>query len=598
MQENVTTSDYLYTAARIMDGQNIRPRDLGIGRLFESVRDAVIVADVTGQIVLWNPAATEIFGYSPSEALDMNIEVLVPDHLKKRHRAGLSHYQKTGHGRYVDSAELLELPATRKDGAEKWIEMSLNPIEPPGELGLDGKGFVLAIVRDVSKRKALEEQLTHKALHDSLTGLPNRALFVDRLEHALTHTARKGRQLAVLFMDLDDFKYVNDTLGHEAGDRLLAMVAKRLQRSLRDQDTLARFGGDEFVVLVEDVMSGQVAVQVAERILKLLDPPFSLAEEELRISASIGVALSVHAASDQWGTLLSQADAAMYEAKRKGKARYAIYDPATHLRSRERLRMGNQLKVALERSEFVLHYQPKVDLRTGTIVHMEALLRWHHPQRGVVLPSEFISLAEETDLIVPLGQWVLKEACSQIRRWQELYPRAPAIVADVNLSARQFHQLDLGGEAAKILNETGLDPSHLELEITESVLMEDAPSTVAPLKHLKDLGVRVAIDDFGTGYSSLSYLKRLPVDTLKIDRSFISGLNTDLEDEVLVSGMINLAHGLGLRVVAEGVETEQQAARLKAMGCELAQGYQFYRPISAEAATLLLGNGASSGLHR
>ena len=575
-----------------MDNQNISPRDLGIGRLFESVRDAVIVAEASGQIVLWNPAATEIFGYSPSEALDMNVEVLVPDHLKERHRAGLLRYQETGHGRYVDSAELLELPATRKDGALVWIEMTLNPIEPPDHTGLAEKGFVLAIVRDVSKRRVMEEQLSHKASHDSLTGLPNRALFVDRLEHALAHTAQNRRQLAILFMDLDDFKYVNDTLGHEAGDRLLAMVAKRLQRSLRDQDTLARFGGDEFAVLVEDVMSGHAAVHVAERILKLLAPPFSLAQEELRVSASVGVALSFHATGDQWGTLLSKADAAMYEAKRKGKARYAIYDPATHLRSRERLRTGNQLKVALERSQFSLHYQPRVDLRTGTIVHMEALLRWHHPQRGIVLPSEFIPLAEETGSIISLGRWVLEEACSQIRRWQELYPRAPDLVADVNLSARQFHQPDLGGGVAEILNESGLDPSHLELEITESVLMEDAPSTVASLKQLKDLGVSVAIDDFGTGYSSLSYLKHLPVDTLKIDRSFISGLNTDLEDEVLVSGMINLAHALGLMVVAEGVETEQQAARLKAMGCELAQGYQFYRPVSAEAATSLLANGA------
>jgi diguanylate cyclase (GGDEF)-like protein/PAS domain S-box-containing protein len=571
--------------------KRLRPQDLGIGRLFERVRDAVIVAEATGKIALWNPAATEIFGYSPSEALEMNVEALVPDHLKKLHQAGLSRYQQTGHGRYIDSEELLELPARRKDGAEIWIEMSLNALEAPYEIGLDGQDFVLAIVRDVSKRKALEEQLAHRALHDSLTGLPNRALFVDRLEHALTHTARNGGHLAILFMDLDDFKYVNDTLGHEAGDRLLNMVAKRVQRGLRDQDTLARFGGDEFVVLLEDIMSGDVAVRVAERILKLLDLPFSLAEEELSVSASIGVALSSPTASDQWGILLSQADAAMYEAKRQGKARYAIYDPATHVRSRERLRIGNQLKVALERSEFVLHYQPKVDLRTGTIVHMEALLRWYHPQRGVVLPSEFIPLAEESGLITPLGQWVLKEACTQIRRWQVLYPRARTLVADVNLSASQFHQPNLGGEAAKILNETGLDPSHLELEITESVLMEDAPSTVAPLKQLKDLGVRVAIDDFGTGYSSLSYLKRLPVDTLKIDRSFISGLNSDLEDEVLVSGMINLAHALGLRVVAEGVETEQQAARLKEMGCEMAQGYQFYRPVSAEAATLLLANG-------
>ena len=275
----------------------------------------------------------------------------------------------------------------------------------------------------------------------------------------------------------------------------------------------------------------------------------------------------------------------------RGKARYAIYDPSSPMRGGDYLRMVNALRVALGRGEFELYYQPKVDVRTGSIVHMEALVRWHHPQRGIVSPSEFIPLAEETGLVIPLGRWVLKEACRQVRRWQELYPHTPALAVDVNLSARQFHQPDLAGEVAEVLEETGLDPSCLELEITEGVLMEDAPSTIATLEKLKARGVEVAIDDFGTGYSSLSYLKHFPVDTLKIDQSFIGELDTDLEDEILVSGMIGLAHALGIKVVAEGVETEEQLARVRKMGCELAQGYHFSRPLPSEAATSLLAKG-------
>jgi diguanylate cyclase (GGDEF)-like protein len=392
-------------------------------------------------------------------------------------------------------------------------------------------------------------------------------------------------------MELDNFKDINDSLGHEAGDRLLIAVTKRLQGCLRAEDTLARFGGDEFVILTEDATSRSVAVKLAERILECLKLPFSSDEQQVFVSASIGIALHVPFGSDRWDGLLSRADAAMYEAKRQGKARYAIYDPDAHKRNRDRLSMVNDLRVGLERGEFDLQYQPKVDLPTGTVLHMEALLRWHHPRHGVVLPTEFIPLAEESGLIVPLGRWVFKEACTQVRRWQELYPRTPPLVADVNLSSKQFRQSDLAGEIAEVVNETGLDPACLELEITEGTLMEDAPSTGATLKKLKALGIRVAIDDFGTGYSSLSYLKRFPVDTLKIDRAFIGGLGTDLEDEVLVSGMIGLAHALGLGVVAEGVETEQQVASLKEMGCTLAQGYHFSRPLSKEAATALLAKG-------
>jgi diguanylate cyclase (GGDEF)-like protein/PAS domain S-box-containing protein len=569
----------------------IEPRDLGIGRLFGSIRDAVIVADAgTGRIVLWNPAASDIFGYPPSDALGMSIEALIPSHLRVQHREGLARYRMTGRGRYVDSRKLLDLPAVRKDGVRIRIEMSLSPIEPTDVLGLAGQRFVLAVVRDVTERRELEDQLAHQAFHDSLTGLPNRALFVERLEHSLRRKARSGRHAAVLFMDLDNLKDVNDSLGHEAGDRLLVAVAKRLRGCLRDTETLARFGGDEFVILIDDATTGGVSSQLAERLLECLAPPFSLAGERVFVSASIGVAQHDPFSSDRANVLLSRADAAMYEAKRQGKARYATYDSAARVSNRDRLRMVNDLRAALERGEFLLHYQPEVALRTGAISHVEALVRWNHPRRGLVLPNEFVPLAEETGLIVPIGRWVLEEACAQVSRWQKIYPSTPPLVADVNLSARQFRQPDLARDVSEILRKTGLDPACLELEITEGVLMDDAPATGAVLEELKALGLRVAVDDFGTGYSSLSYLKRFPVDTLKIDRSFVGGLGTD-PDEALVSGMIGLARALRLEVVAEGVETERQVSSLKEMGCDMAQGYLFSRPLSNEAATPVLADG-------
>ncbi|HEV2743712.1 MAG TPA: diguanylate cyclase, partial [Rubrobacter sp.] len=406
-----------------MRDEPIEPRDLGLGRLFGSIRDAVIVADAgTGRIVLWNPAASEIFGHSASDALGMSVEALIPSHLRAQHREGLARYRMTGHGPYVDSRALLDLPAVRKDGARIRIEMSLSPIEPTDILGLAGQRFVLAVVRDVTERRELEDQLAHQAFHDSLTGLPNRRLFMERLEHSLRRKARSGRHAAVLFMDLDNFKDVNDSLGHDAGDRLLVAVARRLRGCLRDADTLARLGGDEFVVLIDDATTGGVSAQLAERLLECLAPPFSLAGERVFVSASIGVALHDPFSSDRWDVLLSRADAAMYEAKRRGKARYATYDPAIHALKRDRLRTVNDLRVALERGEFLLHYQPKVDLQTGAIVHIEALVRWQHPRRGLVLPAEFVPLAEETGLIFPLGRWVLEEACARVRRWQEIYP--------------------------------------------------------------------------------------------------------------------------------------------------------------------------------
>src|SRR5918997_984308 len=522
--------------------------------------NAVIITDaklLDGPVVYANPAAERITGYPLEEILGRNPRFLQSPYSDLEEVAKLRRAIAEGREFYG------VLRNRRKDGSDFFNEMHVAPVR-------DGDGALthfVGIQNDATERRELEDQLAHQAFHDPLTGLPNRALFVDRLEQAIARAARSGRHAAALFMDLDNLKDVNDSLGHEAGDRLLVAVAERLRGCLRDADTLARFGGDEFVVLLEDATEGGVAVRLAERLLECLAPPFSLAGERVFVSASIGVALHGPSDSDRVEVFLSRADAAMYEAKRRGKGPHATYDPAIHARNHDRLRMINDLRVALEREEFLLHYQPKVDLRTGDIVHIEALVRWRHPRRGLVLPAEFVPLAEETGLIVPLGRWVLEEACARIRRWQEIYPGAPALVANVNLSAGQFRQPNLAGGVAGALEHAGVDPACLELEITEGVLMEDAPTTGAVLEKLKALGIMVAIDDFGTGYSSLSYLKRFPVDTLKIDRSFVGGLGTDPEDEVLVSGMIGLAHALGLDVVAEGVETERQVASLKEMGC-------------------------------
>ena len=546
--------------------------------------NAVIITDAAqpdSPAVYANPAAEHITGYPLEEILGRNPRFL--------------------QGPYSDLEEVAELRRAvaegrefygvvrnrRKDGSDFFNEMYVAPVR-------DGDGAVthfVGIQNDVTERRALEEEMEHRASHDPLTGLPNRAMFVERLGQAVARKARSGRHVSALFMDLDNFKDVNDSLGHEAGNQLLVAVAKRLRGCLRNEDTLARFAGDEFVVLVEDEAGGSVAAQLAERLLECLDTPFSLAGERVFVSASVGVAPHGPSDPDRGEALLGRADAAMYEAKRLGKARYATYDPAIQARRRSRLRMVNDLRAALEREEFVLQYQPKVDLKTGAVDHVEALARWHQPRRGLLLPAEFIPLAEETGLIVPLGRWVLEEACAQVRCWQDLHPRTQPVVANVNLSAKQFRQPDLAAEVAEVLEKTGLDPACLELEITERVLMEDAPATGAVLEKLKALDIKVAVDDFGTGYSSLSYLKRFPVDTLKIDRSFVSGLGTDLEDEVLVSGVLGLAHALGLRVVAEGVETEQQVASLKKIGCDLAQGYYFFRPLSNVAATPVLAKG-------
>jgi diguanylate cyclase (GGDEF)-like protein/PAS domain S-box-containing protein len=447
---------------------------------------------------------------------------------------------------------------------------------------VSGAEEVLAIVRNNTERKELERQLAHQAFHDALTDLPNRTLFTDRLGHALTRAARRKVSVAVLFLDLDRFKVVNDSLGHDVGDQLLAAVGRLLRDCVRRGDTVARLGGDEFTILLEDVATTADAAHVAERIMAAMQAPFRLAGHEVCVSASIGIALSGgHTAEPE--DLLRDADAALYRSKNRGKARYEVFDASMHARALERLQLENDLRHGIEQGDLRVYYQPIVNLGTGRITGVEALARWLHPTHGFIPPGEFIPLAEESSLILPLSRWVLSAACRQAAAWHGRYPDAPAITVAVNLSVRQFQHPALVEEVAGVLRETGLDPRCLSLEITESMMMETAEATNAILRDLKALGVKLAIDDFGTGYSSLGYLKRFPVDTLKIDRTFVAGLGQDPEDTAIVHAVIRLAHTLGLEVTAEGIETAAQADNLRATGCELGQGYHFAKPLPAEA---------------
>ncbi len=445
-----------------------------------------------------------------------------------------------------------------------------------------GPPYVIAQIEDITERRALREQLAYSAVHDQLTGLPNRVMFMDKLERSLVLAEESGRHIALMFLDLDRFKMINDGLGHDAGDRLLQRVAQRLQHAIRGNDLVARFGGDEFTVLCE-VADEDEALEVAGRLQLAMDRPLAESDNEQFVSLSIGMALS-SAETKEAASLLRQADVAMYRAKVGGLSRIAVYREDDDLETMQSLRTSNELHRALERNEFEMHYQPFVDLHTTTMVGLEALVRWNHPTRGLLPPSEFISLAEDCGLIIPLGTWVLREACRQAAAWysdRSKVDNPRRLHLSVNVSAQQLVDPQFIRLLVGALEDSQFDPDTLWLEVTEGMIIQDPDASVATLRAIRDLGVHIAIDDFGTGYSSLSYLKQLPVEVLKIDASFIDHLDDDPDDMAIVRAVIALGDSLGLGVVAEGIERPSQAARLISMGCYLAQGFLYGRPLPA-----------------
>jgi diguanylate cyclase (GGDEF)-like protein len=437
----------------------------------------------------------------------------------------------------------------------------------------------------VAKLTELEGQLKHQAFHDSLTGLANRALFTDRVEHALTH--RRSGSTAVLFVDIDDFKTINDSLGHEAGDDLLVSMAGRVQDCLRPADTPARLGGDEFAVLLEEMSEPDDALRIADRIIESLKTPFTLLGKEIFVHASIGIAVNEDGRGEA-SELLRNADVAMYRAKNQGKGRYEMFQPDMHEAALERLRLKGELQRAVDQDEFQVEYQPLVDVASGTIIGAEALVRWMHPQHGLVGPGTFISLAEETGLILPMGSWVLERACHQARAWQLGSEDRRGLKINVNLSARQLQNPNLVDEVAVVLRSTGLPPETLVLEITESVLMADTEAAISQLQALKKLGVGLALDDFGTGYSSLSYLRQFPIDILKVAKPFVDTLLKGPEDAALAHAIIKMGKTLGLETIAEGVELRDQWTHLQRLGCDVAQGFYFAAPVDEFAFARLL----------
>jgi diguanylate cyclase (GGDEF)-like protein/PAS domain S-box-containing protein len=539
-----------------------------------AVGQPVIATDLEGKVLYWNRAAEETYGWSSEEALGRSSrDLTVPKESLEKAEEVVSELRA---GRTWSGEVLLK----RKDGSYVPVFVTATPLfDARGDLA-----GMIGVSSDISERKALQEELERRASHDPLTGLPNRPAFVERIGQALRRTRRiqNSREVGVLFMDLDGFKTINDSLGHQAGDRLLVAVAECLRNRLRTEDVLARFGGDEFAVLLEVTAGTSEAIRVAQRIAEDLREPFTVDDFQVSVSTSIGITLGTAHANDNPEGMLREADAAMFRAKEQGPGRYAVFDPAMQARAQERLELEAELRRALEQEEFVLYYQPEVSLHDGKMVGFEALLRWQHPERGLLKPSAFVPLAEETDLIAPIGRWVLEEACGQAKRWEEERPLASPMTMEINLSSKQLRRQGLVRTVEEALARADLEAHTLAVDMTETVLIRTSEDNTQALDKLKEMGVRLGLDDFGTGYSSLSYLKRFPVDRVKVDKSFVKGLGENATDTALVRMIIDLCHTLGVEVLAEGIETSEQAVLLREMGCDMGQGYYFARPLRGE----------------
>ena len=553
--------------------------------IFEHATEGIFQTTPEGRYLRANPALARIYGHASTRDL---IDYL---HDIQRQLYVLP-------GRRDDFLELMHTDGTvrnfesqvyRRDGSIIWISENAHVVRRP-----DGSvQFFEGTVVDITERKQHEDKLLHQASHDSLTGLPNRALLRDRIEHAIARARRENSQMAVVFVDLDHFKLINDSLGHHVGDRLLLEVAARLTHCVRSHDSVARQGGDEFVLVLAEQHGQNDILSVVNRLLESISQPWMNDGQEYGLSCSIGVSCYPQHGEDP-DTLLRCADAAMYKAKASGRNTYHLYTPELNDAISERLELENNLRHALERDEFRVHYQPRIDTASGRIIGAEALIRWECPGKGLIFPDRFIPIAEETGLIVPIGQWILQEACRQNSAWQRA--GLPPITVSVNLSPIQFRHTGLVESVASALEHANLSPAYLELELTESFVMHDAERINGAMKSLKALGVDISVDDFGTGYSSLSYLKRFPVDRLKVDKSFVRDIDTDPDDAAIVRAIITLGHSLNLRVVAEGVETPAHLAFLQQHGCDELQGYLFSRPVPAsEMGAKLAGMNAASG---
>jgi diguanylate cyclase (GGDEF)-like protein/PAS domain S-box-containing protein len=554
----------------------------------------MVVVDEKGKIVLLNAQAEKHFGYRSDELLGQEVTNIIPEGFAERLIADGTRTASEALAQQIGTG--IELNGRRKDGSEFPIEIMLSPLESPEGI------LVTAAIRDITVRKDADEhlaqmvkQMAHSAAHDFLTSLPNRLLLNDRIDQAIALAKRHKHLVAVLFLDLDGFKHINDSLGHSAGDKLLQSVAGRLSDCVRAPDTVSRQGGDEFVVLLPEVKLAEDIAIAARRMLRAVEKAHFIDDRELHVTVSIGVSLYPDDGLDA-ETLIKNADTAMYQAKEDAGQSCRFFRPEMNVRAVERQSIEEDLRRALELKEFTLHYQPKVNLRTGAIIGAEALIRWKSPTRGYVPPLDFIPIAEDSGLILPIGAWVLQEACAQARAWVEA--ALPKTTMAVNVSAVQFRHENFLKDLISTLSETGMDPEYLELEVTESVLMRHAEVAASVLQTLRDRGIRVSVDDFGTGYSSLSYLQKFPLDSLKIDQSFVREMGTTPDETTIVRAIISMGRSLNLRIIAEGVETASDLAFLKTQGCDEGQGYYFSRPVPAEqfAKLLTLNAGASAML--
>jgi len=551
--------------------------------LFDNAIEGIFLTTLEGRFLDANPALAHIYGFDSPEELIATLSDIGQQLYVDRQRR--DEFIQTIKAR--GSVTGFESQVYRRDGAVIWISENARAV-------CDENGKPVAYegtVEDITERRLHQVRIEHQANYDTLTGLANRSLLQDRLQQALLTTARSEQRIAVAFVDLDRFKFINDRLGHHMGDDLLKSVATRLKACVRECDTVARLGGDEFVLLINGHTGPDSVRQMMERILASISQPWVIEQGEFHVSCSIGVALHPEDGDDAL-TLLKHADSAMYRAKESGRNNVQLFPRELNAVMAERIELETHLRRALERNQFILRYQPRVNLVTGQVVGAEALLRWRIPERGTIPPRRFIGLAEETGLIVPIGKWVLEAACAQNKAWQDA--GLPPIVVSVNVSPRQFRHESLVETVAGALRSSGLDARYLELELTESMVMHDAPQLVAMLDDLKRLGVQISVDDFGTGYSSLSYLKRFPVDRLKVDRSFVVHMTSDADDATIVRAIIALGHNLGIKVVAEGVETDKQARALRAYQCDEAQGFLFARAISARDLQRMLTQSKSS----